>query len=847
MSVSEILSAIVMVGHSLIGPENPRMLAQLLAAGLDQSPTVEAQIINGAPLSYNWAHADKAQGINARNRLAQGPVDAVVVTEAMPLTNHLRWSDTEGAVADFYELAAQTNPNVTLFVQEGWHSLLSGTGVDIPFDEGGRVPWRQRLDDDLPRWQRVVDTVGERTGGDIRLLPVGQALARLSDAIEAGTVPGLARIEDLFSDDIHPNDIGFYFISLVQYAALTGTSPENLPHVLSTEWGTPYAAPSEALALRLQDIAVKAANGSDQRSALPPDPIALPEDPPSVDFNTAPPVPAAPIRAASLDVRKQPIVMNLAPVRDWSPQAPFLDHFKTARGWIGHLPGQWGGVTEADLRQAGYLDADGWPLGVPPELGSVGTVLLTDLPDAAVSLTGRYVLLFDGDGIVEVAGRARNVRYGDGEVSFDFSPGKGAVEVRIQRSDREGSGDYVRNIAVVREADLQAYQQGAIFNPDWLDLIEGFSALRFMDWMDTNNATQVGWEDRPRPSDHTWTQSGVPAEILIALANRIGADPWFSLPHMADDTYVRKLAELVSAGLDPDLKAYVEYSNEVWNWQFQQAHWADAQARARWGGDGHWLQYYAGRATEVADIWTDVFTRDLAGGDLAQRLVRVLSSQTGWLGLEEQILTAPLWTAEEATRQAPYRSFDAYAVTGYFGAALGTPERAPMVRAWIADSEERARTAATSKGLRGRAAQDYVAAHRYDIAVAQAAAELRDGLNGGDPEGTLGDLVTRVLPYHADVASRHDLDLIMYEGGTHVVGQGPLVEDEALTAFFTHLNYTQEMAELYQLLLNAWPDLGGTLFGVYSDVATPGRWGSWGHKRFLRDETPRWDVLEAAR
>ena len=34
---------------------------------------------------------------------------------------------------------------------------------------------------------------------------------------------------------------------------------------------------------------------------------------------------------------------------------------KTARPWVGHLPGQWGGWTEADLARAGALDANGWP------------------------------------------------------------------------------------------------------------------------------------------------------------------------------------------------------------------------------------------------------------------------------------------------------------------------------------------------------------------------------------------------------------------------------------------------------------------------------------------------------
>ncbi|OIQ30559.1 MAG: hypothetical protein BM562_09430 [Alphaproteobacteria bacterium MedPE-SWcel] len=847
MSLSDVLNAIVMVGHSLIGPENPRMLEQLFAARSEKPPTVQAQIINGAPLRYNWEHADKAQGINARTRLARGPVDVLIVTEAVPLTNHLRWSNTEDAVADFYQLAAETNPNVTLYVQEGWHSLLSGGDADIPFDEGGHVPWRKRLDDDLPRWQGIVDQAQAMTGGDIRLLPVGQALGRLADAIDAGTVPGLQSINDLFSDDIHPNDIGFYYISLVQFGVVSGSSPVGLPRVLKTEWGQSYAPPSPELARRLQEIAAGAANSSVMRTALPKDPADLPMDPAPPVLNGAFPNTVEYAGRDRLLVTRQPIVMNLAPVRDWSPQAPFLDHFKTARGWIGHLPGQWGGVTEEDLRTAGYLDQNGWPLSIPPELGSIGTVLLTDLPDTAVSLAGRYVLRFEGEGIVEVAGRARNVRYGKGEVSFDFTPGEGAVDIRIQRSDPESLGEYVRNISVVREADLQAVEQGAIFNPTWLDRIEGFAALRFMDWMDTNNSTQVGWEDRPRLDDYVWTRSGVPAEILVALANRVGADPWFTLPHMADDTYARNLASLVSESLDPDLKTYVEYSNEVWNWQFQQAHWSDEQARADWGSDGLWLQYYAGRATEIAGIWTGVFAAGNPDADLSDRLVRVLSTQTGWLGLEEQVLTAPLWTAGDATRQPPYRSFDAYAVTGYFGASLGLQDRAPMVRAWIADSLEHARQSAADKGLKGAAARKYIDQHRHDVAVAQAAAELRDGLNGGDVEGTLNDLVNRILPYHADIASRHGLDLIMYEGGTHVVGHGSVIEDEALTDFFTHLNYTPEMAELYQQLLNAWPQLGGQLFGIYSDIATPGRWGSWGHLRFLSDSSPRWDVLKAAR
>ncbi|MFW8595354.1 hypothetical protein [Cribrihabitans neustonicus] len=854
MSLGALLTSVVMVGHSLIGPDNPQMLEQFLDSRGEA--TVEAQIINGAPLSYNWEHSASAEGVDARERLTR-PADVVILTEAVPLANHLRWSDTEGALTRFYERARSANPEVRVYFQETWHSLDSGTGAEVPYDDGAGTPWRQRLAEDHARWKGVVDSVNATTGGNIRLLPAGQAMARLADAIGDGTVPELDSIRDVFADDIHPNALGFYFLSLVQYAVLTGENPAGLPHQLSNRWGKRYPAPSPALAARLQEIAGASAKAEPrpvhaetpaartaQAGALPPDPPSLPREPGLAPLDAdllpeAPPAPEAPPR--------QPVAINLAAIADWSTQAPFLNHFKTARPWIGHLPRRWGGTGHAELAEAGYLDADGWPTAIPPELGSIGTVILTDLPEAAVTLAGRYVLRFEGGGIVEVSGRAQNIRYGENEVRFDFTPGPGPVEIRIQRTGGTGGGGtggggYVRNITVVKEEHLAAFERGALFNPLWLERLEGFAALRFMDWMATNNSDQTGWEDRPRVSDYTWARKGVPAEVMVALANELQADAWFNMPHMADDTYVRRFAELAAEGLEAGRRSYVEYSNEVWNWQFQQAAWADAQARARWGGgDGLWMQFYGGRAAEVAQIWASVFE---AGSG---RLVRVISSQTGWPGLEEQVLEAPLWVAEEAGRKPPAEFFDAYAVTGYFGGILGTEENAPLTRAWIAESRAQAEAVAAGQGLRGTALEQFVNAHQYDAAVAMAASELRDGLATGAEGGTLQDLLRRLLPYHAEVAKQHGLDLIMYEGGSHIVGIGPMVEDEVLTGFFTHLNYTQEMGALYRALLAGWAELGGQLFTAYADVGAPGKWGSWGGLRTLSDQNPRWDALEAVK
>lgn len=136
-----------------------------------------------------------------------------------------------------------------------------------------------------------------------------------------------------------------------------------------------------------------------------------------------------------------------------------------------------------------------------------------------------------------------------------------------------------------------------------------------------------------------------------------------------------------------------------------------------------------------------------------------------------------------------------------------------------------------------------MAAHRHDLAVARAAEQLRDGSHVGDGSDTLAHLVGTVWPHQAAVARAHGLDLVMYEGGSHVVGLGSLVEDAELTDFLTHLNYTPEMGAFYETLLAAWRAAGGTLFTAFVDVARADKWGSWGALRHLDDDNPRWAAL----
>lgn len=500
------------------------------------------------------------------------------------------------------------------------------------------------------------------------------------------------------------------------------------------------------------------------------------------------------------------LAMGLNGIADWTTQHPFIDIMKTSRSWLGHLTGRFGGFEADALKDGGYIDEEGWPRAVPRGVEALEAFVLTEQPAEGQSVAGRYVLSYEGIGRVQVTGPVSNVRYRDGDIHFTFTPSDGLVGIRVNRIDPAGTGDHIRNIRIVREDHLQLDALGYRFNPDWLEKIRDVRVLRFMDWMATNDSGQITWADRPRVEDATFTTHGVPVEIMVELANEVGADAWFTLPHMADDDYVRQFASYVRDHLNPDLKAYVEYSNEVWNWQFAQATWAAEQARARWGegvGDG-WVQFAGLRAAQMAQIWTDVF-----GSEAEDRLVRVIATQTGWLGLEEGLLHAPSWQAEDSANRPPFESFDAYAVTGYFGVGGDADEHSNRILGWLDQGE--------------------------DYATERLLEELRND--------SVASLNNRYFPYHADVAQKHSLDMIMYEGGTHVVGFANWTANQRLTDFYTSFNYTEGVAELYREVLDGWDAAGGKLFNAFVDVSNPSRWGSWGHLRHLDDMNPRWQVL----
>jgi hypothetical protein len=258
-----------------------------------------------------------------------------------------------------------------------------------------------------------------------------------------------------------------------------------------------------------------------------------------------------------------PVGMNLAAVSAFSEEWAFVDVFRHHTDWVSQVPGfsnPWNTGEEV------VLDAQGYPILRPGQ--AAGTLMLRNLAGAYPS--GRYVVTYEGDGDLAFGMDATVATRGDHRIQLDVTASDRGIYLRI---DRSNPVDPVRNVHVW----MPGFENAATpFHPLFLERLEPFSTLRFMDWQRTNNSTLASWEDRTTLDDRQSGEFGVAAELMIDLANELDADPWFCMPHLADDNFVRSFAELVYARLEPERRVYIEWSNEVWNTQFAQTQWAMA-------------------------------------------------------------------------------------------------------------------------------------------------------------------------------------------------------------------------------------------------------------------------------
>jgi fibronectin type 3 domain-containing protein len=312
--------------------------------------------------------------------------------------------------------------------------------------------------------------------------------------------------------------------------------------------------------------------------------------------------------------------------------------------WVNLINGisSWNTVgTEASVPQ----DASGWPMsdaGMDYDVRRNMPWRAPDAPAINEDIAGVYKLSFTGQATIvpntetAVGGLlVENQKYdaGKNQTTADLvlQPGHSLLQLQFLNTkrlptDQPGTGfTNMRLIQPGYPADtgqvftrgaLTAYQQpfAAIrfLTPDAGNAYQTFSATGLVTttWQNrvqVTDAYQAGLASRNTSGDQS---QGVAWEYMIMLANTTHHDMWINIPVSADDDYVTQLASLIlngdqyTRGLDPDLHVYVEYSNEVWNFSFQQYIYNLIQADI----EGITVdQRYMERTFQIAHIFESVF------------------------------------------------------------------------------------------------------------------------------------------------------------------------------------------------------------------------------------------------
>ena len=351
-----------------------------------------------------------------------------------------------------------------------------------------------------------------------------------------------------------------------------------------------------------------------------------------------------PRSAEALPPSRELLGANLPAIADYSRTPVYVDLVKQARRF-GSVAAPWDGKA--------MIGDDGWPVG---DFG----IFLMSGQQGVTGIAGTYTVTFDGQAVVTpVASKARVQHQ-----QYDKTRNRTRAALLLS-SDADQlaltftkTGAGIKNLQVIRPG--YDPDKPPLFTHTFIDHIQRFGTLRFMDWLRTNQNPVTNWDTRTDPQRVHYNPSikGVPWEHVIALANQTGQHVWINIPVSADDGYVQNLANLLKENLNSRSRIYVEYSNEIWNGQFQQHGINKALAEAEVKADPNSPLAYDGsqdpyqwayrriakRGKEISDIFRAVFGDDAMMSRVrpvfATQVVNLYASELG-LKLIEAVYGPP--------------------------------------------------------------------------------------------------------------------------------------------------------------------------------------------------------------
>jgi hypothetical protein len=236
------------------------------------------------------------------------------------------------------------------------------------------------------------------------------------------------------------------------------------------------------------------------------------------------------------------IGMNLGQIAYWNDEEPTLDLMKGAGWWN----------PAANVLE---VDEDDWPIRFTGKASC--RVPMTDVPS-------NYMVRWLGAGVLgrtfRIGVNCQIIEQGTGwariVASANPSPDSEATSNGLDIMSIDPA-DRLRNISIVREEYDARHQAGEVVSPRYIERLRGYGAVRFMDWLRTNEPPAK----MPTMTQRTWFY-GAPLEACLEAARQAGVVPYINLPATWTD------AQIIAAALKCPPGTWFERVNEMWNSKF---------------------------------------------------------------------------------------------------------------------------------------------------------------------------------------------------------------------------------------------------------------------------------------
>lgn len=516
-----------------------------------------------------------------------------------------------------------------------------------------------------------------------------------------------------------------------------------------------------------------------------------------------------------------PLGVNLEGLSDWARIPPFVDAMKTSRPW-GTPDAPWQEITQVDARGWPTVDAGVVVAGYTADTGDEGRAYRYLKP-------GTYRLRFTGKATV-TATASPNVSVGN--YLYDATANRSTADVVVGAQAPNIMLAFRNTTAGVQDVSLRrpGYDDKQTFTNEFIQAIAPFGVLRFMDFLQTNATPVSSWSERTTPDSTTQASiKGGAYEYAVQMANELGKDIWINVPVLADDAFVRSLAELMKQSLAPGRVVYVEYSNELWNYSFtatgQNSKAAIAEALAgdtslTWGTqctqamfdatsgncNPPWAAYHrAGkRIVRISQIFSEVLGADA----LNSRFRPVFASQWANSAIAEQVLK------NIATYRGTPSSF-------LYGVAT-----APYVA--LPPELITSPTLTVDQPLQSlQSTLDKEFSAFFDVG---------SYVNGAYARGAAFTGKDWSRSTHKAIADYYHIKNIAYEGGIDM-GQS-----DVSTLVKIQANRDPKMGEIVKGQLTQWFGCGNDLFLYYSLSSPWGQHGYWGLTNSTDLDTPKYQA-----